>query len=131
MWETTAATRMTATRTRKTTSKLPQPPAPDFVAWLDPPFGANGAGRHIWQRPVSGNRICASVALADYLHAGMAPAVMSILLVGPPPWEKKPLRGRIGSSTLEPVAGWVFTEDFYVLSNRAGTYQGRASSDQH
>ena len=51
--------------------------------------------------------------------------------VGPPPWEKKPLRGRIGSSTLEPVAGWVFTEDFYVLSNRAGTYQGRASSDQH
>ena len=47
---------------------------------------------------------------------------MSILLVGPPPWEKKPLSGRIGLSTLEPVAGWVFTEDFHFLSNRAWTY---------
>ena len=53
---------------------------------------------------------------------------MSILLVGPPPWEKKPLSGRIGSSTLEPVAGWVFTEDVHVLSNRAGTY--RESGDR-
>eukprot|EP00964_Phaeocystis_antarctica_P090429 scaffold57844_cov98-Phaeocystis_antarctica.AAC.1 len=45
---------------------------PDFVIWVDPPFGANGARRHIWQRPVSGNRICASVASADYFHACMA-----------------------------------------------------------
>ena len=47
-------------------------PAPDFVLWLDPPFGANGAGRHIWQRSMPTNRICTTVASVDYFHAGMA-----------------------------------------------------------
>eukprot|EP00964_Phaeocystis_antarctica_P001602 scaffold848_cov88-Phaeocystis_antarctica.AAC.4 len=47
-------------------------PAPDFVAWPDPPFGANGARRHIWHRSKTANRICATVASVDYLHACMA-----------------------------------------------------------
>ena len=47
-------------------------PAPRFVLWLDPPFGANGARRHIWQRSVTTNRLCVTVASVDYFHACMA-----------------------------------------------------------
>ena len=44
-------------------------PAPDFVAWVDPPFGANGAGRHIWHRELTQNRFLMTPSSVDYQAA--------------------------------------------------------------
>ena len=82
-------------------------PAPRFVLWLDPPFGANGAGRHIWHRSWTGNRICDPDASADCPYAGMARGSQR---VGPQALQLVRFRRTPGPICSQGVRGYLSTQ---------------------